>query len=383
MEHAANFDHWNQECSAVAGRFAPSYSTAQPALLTSGNPAWNLLDVNAARPKIEHVVTAEQAGQALEVLVVWLAGVSHQESRELIRRGAVWLDRRRVQQLDTVVRSGAELTVHFPPSGSYAVITITDADILWEDDVLVALNKQAGWHANYTPWDVRGTIPYALAAFLRKRDGREPRLHLAHQLDRDTSGILLVSKHPAINPALQQLFVHRAAEGGIHKTYLALTAGQIEAPTFEVITGHGRGRHGLFRVYPLEEVGQRLPHGSQRVRAMQTHFSVIARHATATLVQATPITGRTHQIRLHLAHIYHPIIGDLRYGGPAKVGDCPVDHHLLHAARLEFQHPQSGRGIRLVAPLPLPWTAVLSELGIAQPFQGRLPGAALGLPELG
>ncbi len=333
----------------------------------NGSRAWNALDVNSPRPKIEHVVTAEEGGHALEVLVAWLAGVSSQEARELIRRGAVWLDRRRVQEPEAVVPSSVELTVHFPPSGSYSMITITDADILWEDDVLMALNKQAGWHANYTPWDVRGTIPYALAAFLRERDGREPRLHLAHQLDRDTSGILLVSKHPEINPALQQLFATKAVEGGMAKRYLALAAGPIEAATFELITGHGRGPHGLFRVYPLEQIGQRLPHGSQRVRVMQTHFSVITRRAAATLVQANPITGRTHQIRLHLAHIAHPIVGDLRYGGPARVGDCRVDHHLLHAERLEFPHPHTDRCIRLVAPLPQRWAPVLAELGIAPP----------------
>ncbi len=323
--------------------------------------------MNSPRPKIEHLVTAEQGGQVLGALLATLARVSANEARELILRGAVWVDRRRVQQQETLVPPGVELAVHFPPSGSYDSLAITARDILWEDDVLLALNKRPGWHANYTPWDVWGTLPYALATFIRDRDGHEPQLHLAHQLDRDTSGVLLVSKHPAVNPALQQLFAAKTAEGGIRKTYFALAAGQIEAETFEVRTGHGRGRHGLFRVYPLEQVGQTLPYGTQRIRAMETQFSVVARHPLATLVKATPITGRTHQIRLHLAHIGHPIAGDTRYGGPASIGTRALDHHLLHAARLEFSHPHTGRYIQFAAPLPLAWQAVLAELAMSQP----------------
>jgi 23S rRNA pseudouridine1911/1915/1917 synthase len=202
---------------------------------------------------------------------------------------------------------------------------------------------------------VRGTIPYALADFLRSRDGHAAPLHLAHQLDRDTSGVLLVSKDPALNPALQQLFL----TSGLTKTYFALAAGTIAADTFELTTGHGRGQHGLFRVYPLADVGRQLPFGAQRVRRMQTRYTVIARSNSATLVRAQPITGRTHQIRLHLAHLGHPLIGDTRYGGPATLGGQAITHHLLHAARLALVHPTTGAHLRLTASLPATWQAAL------------------------
>lgn len=318
------------------------------------------------RPKIEQFVANDQAGLTLEQLIMAAATIPQDDARELLARGAVWLDRRRVQQAEMVVPQGSELQIHFPPRGTYDTVSISAADIVWEDEWLLALNKQPGWHANYTPWDMWGTIPFALAAFLRDRDGADGQLHLAHQLDRDTSGILLVSKNPAINPGLQQLFLH----GSMGKTYLALASGVMEQEQFEVATGHGRGRNGLFRVYPLTQVGHALPFGKQRVRAMQTHFDVIARQPEATLVWATPITGRTHQIRLHLAHIGHPIVGDARYGGPVEIRGYPTAHHLLHAARLTFVHPLTLRPVTLTAPLPPSWLDVVGELDIPEPDEG-------------
>ncbi len=317
------------------------------------------------RPKIEQLVGGEHAGCPLLQLVTIAADVSEDAARELIARGAVWLDRRRALHADIAVQRGSQLQVHFPPNGTYATVSLGPTDILWEDDSLLALNKQPGWHANYTPWDMWGTVPWALAAFLRHRDGVDVPLHLAHQLDRDTSGVLLISKKPAINAGLQQLFL----QGSIAKRYLALASGAVEQATFEVATGHGRGRNGLFRVYPLADVGRALPFGPQRVRAMQTRFAVIARQPEATLVQAEPVTGRTHQIRLHLAHVGHPLVGDARYGGPEEVRGYRATHHLLHAARLAFTQPLTLQPLTLTAPLPRSWLEALAWLGLPEPGQ--------------
>jgi 23S rRNA pseudouridine1911/1915/1917 synthase len=319
--------------------------------------------MSMVRPKIEHTITDTQAGSTLDQVVAVCAELSTAAARALIERGAVWIDRQRMQQPDKLVASGAQLVIHFPPAGVYQTLAITPDDIVWEDKWLLALNKRPGWHANYTPWDVRGTLPYALAAFLRARDGRETPLHLAHQLDRDTSGILLVSKDPAINRSLQELFL----TGGMNKIYLAVATGVIAEETFEVKTGHGRGKSGLFRVYPLADVGMKLPYGSQRVRFMHTRCEVITHSAHATLVRALPITGRTHQIRLHLAHIQHPIVGDTRYGGMTRVDDLLIPHHLLHAAQLGFMHPVTKEPVLLTAPLPATWTSALAQLGLHVP----------------
>lgn len=316
-----------------------------------------------SRPKIEHIIDGKEAGSRLEQIVATLAQLAPDAARELIERGAVWLDRQRVQQPDLVMPSGAQLVIHFPPGGTYATITITPSDIVWEDRWLLALNKRPGWHSNYTPWDMRGAIPYALAEFFHDRKEQTAPLHLAHQLDRDTSGVLLISKDPAINRSLQELFL----SGGMSKRYLALATGAIDRDSFEIQTGHGRGQSGLFRIYPLDAVGQKLPFGSQRVRLMHTRFEVVARAEAATLVRALPITGRTHQIRLHLAHRGYPIVGDGRYGGLIAIDNTPIPHHLLHAAELGFVHPVTKEPILLRAPLPSTWLLALEQLGIPTP----------------
>lgn len=328
--------------------------------------------MSAIRPRIDITIdtavvaaVSQQLSPTLAAIVARYAAITPDSAQELIERGAVWVDRLRVQDPTIEPPAGSRLVVHFPPSGRYDTLQITDADILWTDGALLALNKQPGWYANYTPWDMHGTIPYALARYLEQHAGQPVPLHMAHQLDRDTSGVLLASLKPAINPALQRLFV----TGGMAKTYLALATGRIEQDSFEVETGHGRGQHGLFRIYPLDQVGRELPFNAGRVRQMQTRFEVIARHPTATLVQALPITGRTHQIRLHLAHVGHPIIGDTRYGGTTQLElpdlNIPITHHLLHAARLAFNHPITRQPITLRAPLPPGWQAALNALGLA------------------
>jgi RluA family pseudouridine synthase len=314
------------------------------------------------RPKIEHTLDERQAGMRLEQIVAACAELPLPEARVLIERGAVWIDRHRAQQPDQALSKDAQLVIHFPPGGVYSTVTITPDDIIWEDKWLLALNKRPGWHANYTPWDLRGAIPYALAEFMRARHGQELPLHLAHQLDRDTSGVLLVSKDPAINRSLQELFL----TGGMNKIYLAVATGVIESDTFEVQTGHGRGKSGLFRVYPLADVGLKLPYGSQRVRSMHTRFEVVARSKQATLVRAFPITGRTHQIRLHLAHLGHPIAGDARYAGLLDIAGAAIPHHLLHAAQLGFTHPVTKAPISLRAPLPITWWETLERLNLPQ-----------------
>jgi 23S rRNA pseudouridine1911/1915/1917 synthase len=311
------------------------------------------------RDKIVVLVDENNAGVRLDDIVAEHAQISADEAHTLISRGAVWLGKYRVQAPETVLQHGEQITIHFPPSGNYDTVTITEQDILWEDKMLLALNKHPGWHANYAPWDIWGTLPYALNQFMHTRTHPNLTLHVLHQLDRDTSGVLLVSKSPSINPRMQQLFLHN----GMHKLYLALASGDVQDDIIELETGHGRGKHGLFRVYPCEEIGQILPYGKNRVRSMQTRFEVMERYGEATLLRAVPITGRTHQIRLHLAHLGHPIVGDTRYGGTTSLAGFPISHHLLHAAQLSFVHPLHHQEIAIRAPVPPTWLEALKQIG--------------------
>jgi 23S rRNA-/tRNA-specific pseudouridylate synthase len=169
---------------------------------------------------------------------------------------------------------------------------------------------------------------------------------------------LLFSKDPRANAPLQAMFM----EHRIHKRYLALVGAVVDWDEIDVLTGHGRGGQGLFRIYPLEEVGTVLP-GGQVVKSMETRFRIIERYDDATLLEAMPVTGRTHQIRLHLRHLGYPIAGDLRYGGATNLGGVLLTHHLLHASAVELAHPRAGHPLRLNAPLPPLFSEVLERLG--------------------
>lgn len=290
-------------------------------------------------------VTPEQAGRTLAELVAQALGDAAQAA-EVIARGGAWLGRERVQIGARRAEADTLVTVSRPPAGCYAEVVFDPAWIIYEDADLLAIDKPVGLYVEMTPWDVAGNLRAALERFLAEREGAGPP-HLAHRLDRDTSGVLLFSKNPRANAPLQRAF----AEGAARKQYLALCAGQPPEDTFTLATGHGRGALGQFRAYPLEQVGQALADGSV-VKPMRTRFAVLRRLDGAALVEALPETGRTHQIRLHMAYLGTPLIGDTRYGGPASWRGAPVAHHHLHAARLSLPHPLSHATLELVAPAP-------------------------------
>ncbi len=303
---------------------------------------------------IRRIIPADGVQQSIAELVAGIVGVD--AARRLLERGGVWLDGRRVGDATAAAPPGGRLTIHRPPDGAYAELDITPADIIYEDAWLLALNKRAGWYTGPTPWDAQGNVLAALTQWLANRDGAAPTLHLAHQLDRDTSGILLTSKDPAANAPLQAAF----AGGAVNKTYLGVCAGVPEEERYEIRTGHGRSRGGRWRVYPLDQIGAPLLGGS-RVKFAHTGIEVVQRLDEATLIRATLHTGRTHQIRLHLASIGHPLLGDRRYGGPSPFPDA-YDGHLLHASHLRLPHPITGQLLELVADPPPRITETLHRL---------------------
>lgn len=297
-------------------------------------------------PTIRLTVAPADDGRPLhEIIAAVLAREPHGDL--LVAHGGLWVDGARVRDLHMLVHAGAQVALHRPLAGVYPTVELSLADILYEDADLLAYNKPPGVYVDATPWDAEGNLHAALLRLLARRDGATFKLHLAHRLDRDTSGVLLVSKNPAINPAIQRAFL----AGVVHKEYVCLCAGVPPDDDFEVLTGHGRSAHGLFRVYPAEEIGRVLLNGS-RVKSMHTRFRVERRMAGAALVRAFPLTGRTHQIRLHLAHLGYPIVGDTRYGGPEVWEGAPVPFHRLHAMRLTLPHPGTSDPLTVAAPLP-------------------------------
>lgn len=280
-------------------------------------------------------VPAELAGERLDKAVPALVpGISRTRAREILTRGGVWSHDQRMRAQSRPVEAGMPLIIVHPPEFRYPELVLGEADVLWEDDFLIAIRKQAGWYVQPTAWDVFGNIEHALGVFLQTR-GPKPRLHLTHRLDRDTSGVLIVAKRPEINGPMQRLW----SSGGVTKIYNALVAGRApEQFTADEPLGPGPGAR--YRV------------DLQKGKPARTEFRRLGAGAAASELEARPLTGRTHQIRIHAAHAGFPLLGDARYGGATQWAGAPVSRVMLHARTLAFRHPKNQQEIVLEADPP-------------------------------
>lgn len=241
----------------------------------------------------------------------------------ILERGGIWLNDRRVFDPAHPLEAGETVTLCAPINARFIDLLIEPSHLLFEDDHLVALQKAADWYSQGPAWDAFAGADAALRRFLTERDGKPPDLHLFHRLDRGTSGILLFTKNPRANAPLQKAWPE------VEKRYQAIALGLVPAEL--EVTEPVQGKRSHTRITPI--------------RPLQT----------ATWVEARPFTGRTHQIRRHLAHVGHPLVGDERYGGGSGT------FH-LHAGHLAFSHPLLGHRLELNAPLPRSFETALGRL---------------------
>lgn len=230
-------------------------------------------------------------------------------------------------------------------------------DILLEDQYILLLNKQAGLvvhpgSGNPTGTLVQGLLYHNEGAF-SEMNAEDLRPGIVHRLDKDTSGVLVVAKTPRAEAALKQSFKTHCTE----KTYLAIAIG-----TFQQASGIIEGAIG------------RNPQHRQKMKVLAaggkeatSKYRVLANAGDCTLLAVRILTGRTHQIRVHLASIQHPILGDPLYGGrPSRLPFLPA-RQMLHAWKLNFPHPETGEMIRCTAPLPGDFQQALQVLGLPLP----------------
>jgi 23S rRNA pseudouridine1911/1915/1917 synthase len=287
----------------------------------------------AAKPSLAMTVPEEGAGERLDRFLAGSLG-SRARAQSLIERGLVRVDGR-LRAKRYVVRAGERIEVEDrEDSPGAAAPAQVELSVLYEDEHLLVVDKPAGVVVHPARGHPTGTLAQALAG--RIAGGDEPaRAGIVHRLDRDTSGLLVVAKSDAVHRALKALLSSRR----LRREYLALVEGRptarsgtIDAPI---------GRHRRDRVL--------MSIDGDDHREARTHFEVEELLGEATLLRVVLDTGRTHQIRVHMAAIGHPVAGDEQYGGPAWYG---LERQFLHAARLAFTHPITSEAIDLHSELP-------------------------------
>ncbi|WP_372717599.1 RluA family pseudouridine synthase [Novipirellula sp.] len=313
------------------------------------------------------IVVPESAnGQRIDYFLTQACdGYSRTQITQAIQAEGATLDGRTVRPS---VRIQASQRIRFrmpePPTDDTVPENIP-LDVLYEDDGLVVVNKPPGMVVHPARGNWTGTLTSALAfRFQSLSDvGGPTRPGIVHRLDRDTSGVIVVAKTNAVHIHLSEQFANREVE----KEYFAITAARIDRD--RDIIDMPIGRHP----YQRDKMAIREHHETSKPAS--TFYEVISRHGRFTQVRVKPKTGRTHQIRVHLSHLGAAILCDRLYAGHAEVtmgmltgthdatkDTVLLDRQALHARKLTFQHPQSGKSMTFEAPLPTDVMRVINVL---------------------
>jgi 23S rRNA pseudouridine1911/1915/1917 synthase len=290
---------------------------------------------------LQLTVAVDAAGRRLDQYLAEPLG-SRARAAALIDAGRVQVDGRARPKRHTVA-AGEQVVVELPdPPPVDPVDQPAPFTVAYEDDQLLIVDKPAGVVVHPARGHRTGTLAQALGG--RAAGGEDPaRAGIVHRLDRDTSGLLVVARTEAAHRALKELIAQRA----LRREYLALVDGRPPARSGTIDAPIGRDRR--------DRVLMSLD--SDDPREARTHFAIEEALPDATLLRVTLETGRTHQIRVHLAAIGHPVAGDPQYGRSGGARPGPGQRHgltrqFLHATRLAFDHPVSGEPIDVVSPLP-------------------------------
>lgn len=289
------------------------------------NPPDDPALAHLARKNLIFPVGPDQAGSRLDKFVALMTGLSRGSVRDLIDFGAVWVQGRVCRQQSRELLTAEKVTFQAPSYGPVKFYQADPARILYQDEWLLAYNKEANIPCQQTPYDGYNHVFAAL-----KRLPGIDYLALHHRLDSPTSGVMIFARHPRANQGLSHAFKH----GPILKTYLAAVQGAPPSETFIVDRPIAKQKGSYY--CPPDGYG----------KPSRTEFTVLYRSQERSVIQARPLTGRTHQIRLHLLAAGHPIIGDNEYGGR------PAARLMLHALAIEFDHPVTKQKITIAARRP-------------------------------
>ena len=297
------------------------------------------------------IITARESGERIDALLARsVDGLSRSAAQHLIEDGRVTLDGLPLRK-NYKVRAGDEFELLLPPPADVPLLPQPiPLDIVFEDGDVIVVNKPRGLVVHPAPGHPDGTLVNALlwhCGDSLSGIGGEKRPGIVHRIDKDTSGLLIVAK----NDLAHQRLSAQLADRSLSRIYEAVVRGGFREDSGTVDRPVGRHPLDRKRMAVLEKDGRRAV----------THWELITRYRDYTHLRCRLETGRTHQIRVHMASLGHPLLGDGVYGAP-----CPekgLEGQCLHARCLKFIHPRSGEPVRLETELPPYFLEVLGKLG--------------------
>ena len=296
----------------------------------------------------EELLIAEKEYRRLDVCLSDMTELSRSRAQALIDGGRVLLNGRPCRQSDTV-RVGDMVRFSLPEAKPVELIPEDiPLDILYEDEDICVVNKPRGMVVHPAVGNETGTLVNALLFHFGDLStiGGEIRPGIVHRIDKMTSGLLVVAKNDLAHERLASQFADHSA----HRSYIALVAGNMKEDTGTVDAPIGR--------HPTDR--KRMAVVSNGRRAV-THYRVLYRFSGVSVLGLELETGRTHQIRVHMAHIHHPVVGDQVYSnGKNALG---MEGQALHGWRLQLRHPATGEHMSFMAPLPEDMQRALKRLG--------------------
>ena len=312
-----------------------------------------------AKQANEYLVISEQDGLRLDQV---LAATWPEHSRAFFQKcvadGNVLLNNSKASS-SRRVKSGDCIQLFWPPPVDEELTAEEiPLDILFEDDDILLINKPPGLVVHPGSGNISGTLVHGLLfhdqeAFSEMLD-EEQRPGIVHRLDKDTSGVLVVAKNPSSERALKESFKSRRTV----KVYLALVVGRLQPAIVEIKQPIGRSPGNRRKMAVLEQGGKEA----------LSKCRLLAATDEASLLEVEILTGRTHQIRVHLASIQHPVLGDLLYGRKKQKVPFLPERQLLHAWKLTFPHPKTGKSTHCMAPVPEDFRAAMQALQLKCPI---------------
>ena len=296
--------------------------------------------------------SAERDGERLDVFLARMAiqgdPLSRSRIQKLITDGNVTVDGKPAKA-SLRLAAGAVVAVELPePEATDIAPENIPLDILYEDEDVIVVNKARGMVVHPAAGVSRGTLVNALLAHCKDLSGINGALRpgIVHRLDKDTSGVMIAAKNDAAHRSLAEQIQEKTAK----RVYWAILTGNIREEEGVIHGAIGRNPKDRQKMAVVRENG----------KDATTNFRVLERFGAYTLAECRLMTGRTHQIRVHMAYIGHPVLGDPKYG--AKKCPFSIEGQALHSKTLMFTHPRTGERMEFEAPLPEDMQMILDEL---------------------